>query len=276
MQQRALALNTVAKIIRRVSATDHTLHFLIFKLPKQNERSGFVERCLQARRGEFTDSVQTPIIPALLDGGLVFILRWSLDDTIDTTIAAAVNCFHSLLVSEQDEVCVIDFQVVQRSNSNSMTMVFVWWWCSYGVYLFFRKVILTKGFCMRVCVFFLILEFFHNFLFKPMCMRVGAIFLSNSVLFGWTIFDWWKSTIKLIVFSKILLYARYQMYNSNMVIRRNCQYILKKVTQYERAKSLEHTGLGVHVRNDVKWEPINQLWRIKYATFVGTKCRHCN
>ena len=126
MQQRALALNTVAKIIRRVSATDHTLHFLIFKLPKQNERSCFVERCLQARRGEFTDSVQTPIIPALLDGGLVFILRWSLDDTIDTTIAAAVNCFHSLLVSEQDEVCVIDFQVVQRSNSNSMVMVFVW------------------------------------------------------------------------------------------------------------------------------------------------------
>ena len=133
MQQRALALNTVAKIIRRVSATDLTLHFLILKLPKQNERTSFIERWLQARRGEFTDSVQTPIIPALLDGGLVFILRWSLDDTTDTTIAAAVNCFHSLLVSEQDEVCVIDFQIVHRLSSNSMEMLFVW------SVLFFRK-----------------------------------------------------------------------------------------------------------------------------------------
>ena len=145
MQQRALALNTVAKIIRRVSATDHPLHFLILKLPKQNERTGFVERCLQARRGEFTDSVQTAIIPALLDGGLVFILRWSLDDTIDTTIAAAVNCFHSLLVSEQDEVCVIDFQVVQRSKSNSMAMVFVW-----SVFVF-QKSYFSKG-VLYVCV----------------------------------------------------------------------------------------------------------------------------
>ena len=86
---------------------------------KQNGRTRFSECCLQARRGEFTDTVQTAIIPALLDGGLVFILRWSLDDNTETTIAAAVNCFHSMLVSEQDEVCVFDFEVVQRSNSKS-------------------------------------------------------------------------------------------------------------------------------------------------------------
>ena len=58
----------------------------------------------QARNGEFTETVQTAIIPALLEGGLVFMLRWSLDDTTETTIAAAVNCFHALLVSEHDEV----------------------------------------------------------------------------------------------------------------------------------------------------------------------------
>ena len=59
---------------------------------------------LQARSGDFSESVQTAMLPALLDGGLVFILRWSLDNTTESTIAAAVNCFHALLVSEPDEV----------------------------------------------------------------------------------------------------------------------------------------------------------------------------
>ena len=102
-----------------MSNRSYSLHFLILTVSKQNGRTRFSECCLQARRGEFTDTVHTAIIPALLDGGLVFILRWSLDDNTETTIAAAVNCFHSMLVSEQDEVCVFDFEVVQRSNSKS-------------------------------------------------------------------------------------------------------------------------------------------------------------
>ena len=32
------------------------------------------------------------------------ILRWALDDSTESALAAAVNCLHSLLVSTQDEV----------------------------------------------------------------------------------------------------------------------------------------------------------------------------
>ena len=58
----------------------------------------------QARRGEFHEVVSAPIIPALLDGGVVFVLRWALDDATDNSMAASVHALHALLVCEEDEV----------------------------------------------------------------------------------------------------------------------------------------------------------------------------
>ncbi|KAI0237577.1 RNA polymerase II-associated protein 1 [Lamellibrachia satsuma] len=73
LQQRTLAITTIARIINN------------------------------ARNGSFYDCTSTAIIPALVDGGLVFILRWALDDSTENTMAAAVLCLHSLLVCQQDE-----------------------------------------------------------------------------------------------------------------------------------------------------------------------------
>ena len=56
------------------------------------------------RAGSLTDYVQVAVVPALLDGGLVHIFRWALDDSTDNTMTAAVYGLHSLLVSQQDEV----------------------------------------------------------------------------------------------------------------------------------------------------------------------------
>ncbi|XP_070576355.1 RNA polymerase II-associated protein 1-like [Ptychodera flava] len=47
-----------------------------------------------------------PLIPRLIDAGLVFILRWSLDDSSEAGIAAAVDGFKSLLVQPADEECL--------------------------------------------------------------------------------------------------------------------------------------------------------------------------
>lgn len=58
----------------------------------------------QARRGCFLDMLSAPIIPALLDSGLVFVLRWALDDNTENSLTAAVNALRALLVCDQDEV----------------------------------------------------------------------------------------------------------------------------------------------------------------------------
>jgi hypothetical protein len=44
------------------------------------------------------------VIPALLEGGLLFIVRWALDDSTENPLSAAVSCLHSLLAVQQDEV----------------------------------------------------------------------------------------------------------------------------------------------------------------------------
>ena len=69
LQQRVMSLTTLASIVER------------------------------ARCGAFYERASTPIIPALTDAGLLFILRWALDDSVDSSVAAAINCLHKLLVS---------------------------------------------------------------------------------------------------------------------------------------------------------------------------------
>ncbi|ELU07650.1 hypothetical protein CAPTEDRAFT_227185 [Capitella teleta] len=73
MQQRTLALNTLACVLRN------------------------------ARVGRFHEMLSAPITPSLLEGGLIFILRWALDNSTEISIASAINTLHALLVCSQDE-----------------------------------------------------------------------------------------------------------------------------------------------------------------------------
>ncbi|XP_052766756.1 RNA polymerase II-associated protein 1-like [Mya arenaria] len=72
-QQRVLALNILAKIIT------------------------------QAKQGCLSELVQSPVLPSILDAGVVFLLRWSLDDSVDAVMAAAVAALNALIVNHADE-----------------------------------------------------------------------------------------------------------------------------------------------------------------------------
>ena len=58
----------------------------------------------QARHGEFSDCLSAGILPSLIDGGFVFVVRWALDDAVDQSVAAAVDALHALIVCTEDEV----------------------------------------------------------------------------------------------------------------------------------------------------------------------------
>ncbi|KAJ8353581.1 hypothetical protein SKAU_G00211480 [Synaphobranchus kaupii] len=73
IQQRNLALTTLARIVTK------------------------------ARLGDFTSCLKGSVVSALLDAGLLFLLRFSLDDSVEGVMAAAVHALHALLVSPGDE-----------------------------------------------------------------------------------------------------------------------------------------------------------------------------
>ncbi|CAH1790853.1 unnamed protein product [Owenia fusiformis] len=75
LQQRLLALQVVARIMQN------------------------------AKQCEFEKVLQSPIIPSLLDAGIVFLLRWALDDSVESIIGGAVHAIQALLVNSTDERC---------------------------------------------------------------------------------------------------------------------------------------------------------------------------
>lgn len=72
-QQRTLALQTLSNIISKV------------------------------RSEELEALVQSPVLPALIDAGVMFLLRWALDDTVEMVVSAAVSALCNLLVCDADE-----------------------------------------------------------------------------------------------------------------------------------------------------------------------------
>lgn len=72
-QQRALALQVLSRIVGRAQA------------------------------GEFGDRLVGSVLRLLLDAGFLFLLRFSLDDRVDSVIAAAVRALRTLLVAPGDE-----------------------------------------------------------------------------------------------------------------------------------------------------------------------------
>ncbi|NXM00645.1 RPAP1 protein, partial [Tyrannus savana] len=57
----------------------------------------------KARAGEFASSLKGSVLRLLLDAGFLFLLRFSLDDSVDNVMAASVGALRALLVSLDDE-----------------------------------------------------------------------------------------------------------------------------------------------------------------------------
>lgn len=79
MQQRVLALNTLARVLERARMGDYDL-------------------CFQ-------DALE-PLIPTLVDNGLVVLLRFCMDDSSPAVVSAALAAFSRLLSSPFDETCL--------------------------------------------------------------------------------------------------------------------------------------------------------------------------
>ncbi|XP_018415570.1 PREDICTED: RNA polymerase II-associated protein 1 [Nanorana parkeri] len=57
----------------------------------------------KAKQGEFASVLKGSVLRLLLDAGFLFLLRFAIDDNIDTVISASGGTFHALLVSPEDE-----------------------------------------------------------------------------------------------------------------------------------------------------------------------------
>nr|XP_046269067.1 RNA polymerase II-associated protein 1 isoform X2 [Scatophagus argus] len=76
IQQRSLALSTLANILSK------------------------------ARAGQFVSVLKGSVTSTLLDAGLLFLLRFALDDSVEGVMSAAVHALKALLVCEEDEECL--------------------------------------------------------------------------------------------------------------------------------------------------------------------------
>ncbi len=62
---------------------------------------------VQAKGGAYLEMVQTPILPSILESGVLFLFRWALDDSVDAVLIAAVAAIHALLCNTSDQVCML-------------------------------------------------------------------------------------------------------------------------------------------------------------------------
>ncbi|KAM9709096.1 RNA polymerase II-associated protein 1 [Menidia menidia] len=76
IQQRSLALGTLANILSK------------------------------GRSGGYSSALKGSVISTLLDAGLLFLLRFALDDGVEGVMSAAVHALKALLVCEEDEECL--------------------------------------------------------------------------------------------------------------------------------------------------------------------------
>lgn len=54
--------------------------------------------------GAFQGHLQGDVLSVLLDAGILFLLRWSLDDTSDGVLAAAIQGFAAIVIVPSDKV----------------------------------------------------------------------------------------------------------------------------------------------------------------------------
>lgn len=59
---------------------------------------------LQARAGVYQSVLKGSVTSSLLDAGLLFLLRFALDDSVEGVMSAVVHALKALLVCAEDEV----------------------------------------------------------------------------------------------------------------------------------------------------------------------------
>jgi len=64
----------------------------------------FIDCFVQDQMGAFQGHLQGDVLSVLLDAGVLFLLRWSLDDTSDGVMAAAIQGFAAILIVPSDKV----------------------------------------------------------------------------------------------------------------------------------------------------------------------------
>ena len=81
LQQRVLALNTLARITQ------------------------------QGRQGEYTGVIEGSVVSRLLEAEVPLLLRYALDDSNDAVFCVAIHALHSLLVLMPEEVSKFEYLV---------------------------------------------------------------------------------------------------------------------------------------------------------------------
>ena len=73
--------------------------------------------------GAFQGHLQGDVLSVLLDAGVLFFLRWSLDDTSDCVVVAAIQGFAAILIVPSDKVldenysfipCALEIQSIKK------------------------------------------------------------------------------------------------------------------------------------------------------------------
>ena len=59
---------------------------------------------LQERQGCFHKLLEGELLPTLLEAGVLFLLRWALDDSVESVVSVALQAFAAVLTAPRDEV----------------------------------------------------------------------------------------------------------------------------------------------------------------------------
>lgn len=70
--------------------------------------------------GAFQGHLQGDVLSVLLDAGVLFLLRWSLDDTSDGVVAAAIQGFTAILIVPTDKVLDENYSFIPCALENTV------------------------------------------------------------------------------------------------------------------------------------------------------------
>ncbi|XP_061173807.1 RNA polymerase II-associated protein 1-like [Saccostrea echinata] len=58
---------------------------------------------VKTRNGDLEDQVNSAILPTVLNAGILFLVRWAMDDSVEGVVFMAIKTLHSIIMSEADE-----------------------------------------------------------------------------------------------------------------------------------------------------------------------------
>lgn len=95
LQQRVIALQTLSNIIRQVVDSCFPSNALEINYPID---------LFQAHAGVYDLDLQLPLIPKLIEAGVLFLIRWAMDEQVEMIYMVALECLANLIAPKQDEV----------------------------------------------------------------------------------------------------------------------------------------------------------------------------